>query len=1287
MMSRGKLGPGVTKAAHAARRWAYAGVSITGLALCAGLVFRFAPSAFAQIFLEANVKVDFRQAANDDSPDPPYGLGNVHWINSIVQESNARYYEGTSNPQRVVFDDIPATAGNLHSLGFNHQATKGGIHAYDFVTSWEQAVLAGDAVLPPPPGILTGDNLPVLPFYADDGCDDDLGPPASLTATCTTLRAGANCVVVSVPDDPFISKDGSTQDRIDAYEGSFGNRTVRICGNTPISTASLAMCGHDVANLGDTGDSNISYMLSWTSTSTQLVVEMAGHLSVTGDPNVMPIAWGLGLGSGQIAGGPYHFRLDNLGGTAPGCVQTDVTSIGSEDNQIKGADVNCLCPTDCDDLVACTIDDCDQNTCTCDNCPCTHTPDHSACNDNNDCTDDTCDALQDCVFTPDNSNSCKDGFYCNGNEQCVGGVCQPGSDPCNDGVSCTKDSCNESNDTCGNLANSANCPDDGNPCSDQVCHPTLGCQIVCDDTNLCEDGLHCNGMSSCLNCQCVDGPAPCPPDPFACTNDFCDEVDNVCVCVPDNSVCDNLLFCDGVEQCVCGLGCVDGPDPCTPPLVCKETSPPGTGICNGCTNDAMCQDGLFCNGFETCDLNTAKCVDGPDPCGPDGLDCTIDICVEGPNLTDNLGKCEYIPDPQFCFDGNDCTDDICNPAATPPGTGCEYACNTSGCADGNLCTLNDVCSGTIPPCTCSGTPRDCSHLNDTCVMGVCDPSTGNCITVPTNEGGPCDDGLFCTCGDRCVGGVCTPVNSGGVCCSDGIDCTNDLCDEALDVCTNVGKDSNCDDGAFCNGAEICDVPARDCVDGPDPCPEDMFACTTISCDETSNGCVCTADDGRCDDFDICTTDDCVCGVGCVYAPSGLCGACCDGTTGDCADDVICADCVALGGQHECFPGETCTEIITMGLCVRHRGACCDGNTGLCADDVFDDNCVGDQFTWFKDETCAVVEARGDCEQHRGACCNAALPGGVCTDNVLPGDCVNVDADDQLSWFKGETCAYVEQYGLCEEHRGACCDAAAVGGACTDNVLIGDCRNVDPDDQFTWSKNETCAEVEARLGCEEHLGACCDRRISDPVDRCTYIPARLCIIDDPSQVSYHKGMTCAEIDPGCEEHRGACCDHSPGAGGPEPEGACTNDVLPSDCAGPQQTWHKDELCADVVCLETLGACCNKLDGTCSPGRVQSECLAENPAQREWTKGATCADVVCEAVFGACCDEDTFGGCTQTTQSGCNCKKCVWHKLMDCNQIDCNHNSIPTMSQWGVVVLTLLLLTGAKVYFGRRTPQSA
>ncbi|MFH1110806.1 MAG: sialidase family protein [Planctomycetota bacterium] len=166
--------------------------------------------------------------------------------------------------------------------------------------------------------------------------------------------------------------------------------------------------------------------------------------------------------------------------------------------------------------------------------------------------------------------------------------------------------------------------------------------------------------------------------------------------------------------------------------------------------------------------------------------------------------------------------------------------------------------------------------------------------------------------------------------------------------------------------------------------------------------------------------------------------------------------------------------------------------------------------------------------------------------------------------------------------------------------------------------------------------------------------------------------------------GACCDHSPGAGGLDPAGLCTDNVLPRDCEGTQLTWHMDETCADMVCLETTGACCELLKGDCSDDVFFWEC---HGAQRTWTKNTPCADVECDAPPGACCDRDTFGDCTITAYSECDCEKCEWTKLAACADVECLHNPIPAVSQWGLVILTLLLLTGAKVYFGRRQADAA
>jgi hypothetical protein len=293
--------------------------------LTAFFVLGFAASA------SGAVSVDFRQSANNETNGAITGLGNIHWIGSIVQSSNSVYYEGMGNLQRTVFTEIPATTGDVHTLTFRHQATKAGIHAYDFLTSWEQARLDDEALL----GVA----------YSMNECGEEIGPPHDLDTICQALHGASGYFIdVEVPDDPYVSKDGSTASRIAAYEAVRGNRTIRVYGNAPISSGSMTV-SHDVAPGGDTGDSFAEYVLTVNTTSTQLVIEMSGHLALGGDPAFNPMAWGIGLGSSDISGGPYHFKLEGLGGELDGNGdQTEYISLGSQDNQIKGADILRLPP-------------------------------------------------------------------------------------------------------------------------------------------------------------------------------------------------------------------------------------------------------------------------------------------------------------------------------------------------------------------------------------------------------------------------------------------------------------------------------------------------------------------------------------------------------------------------------------------------------------------------------------------------------------------------------------------------------------------------------------------------------------------------------------------------------------------------------------------------------------------------------------------------------------------------------------------------------------------------------
>lgn len=176
-------------------------------------------------------KIDFRQSANNDSP---YALGTVHWIGSILQQNNSRYFEGMSTLQRIIFKDVTSTPGDVHTLTFGHEVTKGGLHAYDFLTSWEQARLAADL-------IALGEGL----LDVVDACGAEPDPDSQdMRLNCTRAHDGSSSVV-SIPDaiaDPNLG--GNISDRIAAYESAgFGDRSLTIHGDAEIVSASISFDG------------------------------------------------------------------------------------------------------------------------------------------------------------------------------------------------------------------------------------------------------------------------------------------------------------------------------------------------------------------------------------------------------------------------------------------------------------------------------------------------------------------------------------------------------------------------------------------------------------------------------------------------------------------------------------------------------------------------------------------------------------------------------------------------------------------------------------------------------------------------------------------------------------------------------------------------------------------------------------------------------------------------------------------------------------------------------------
>eukprot|EP00899_Mesostigma_viride_P004977 jgi/Mesvir1/14480/Mv05187-RA.1 len=229
----------------------------------------------------------------------------------------------------------------------------------------------------------------------------------------------------------------------------------------------------------------------------------------------------------------------------------------------------CSVDTDCDDGLHCTDDKCRDGVCVAE-------PDPLLCRFGEYC-DETLDA---CVACLDNSH-CSNGAFCDGQERCVAGVCQPAATPaCSAGQTCLEDQ-----DRC------VDCVSDGN----------------------CTDNLFCDGAETCVNEVCQAGTPPtCPADQY-CS----EEVRGCAVCLVD-AHCDDSTFCNGVEWCGDGT-CWPYPEAETwcGEYVCDEAM----DRCVECLTADTCDNGLFCDGVEVC-LEDGTCAPGEPPCSDQ------EVCLE-----------------------------------------------------------------------------------------------------------------------------------------------------------------------------------------------------------------------------------------------------------------------------------------------------------------------------------------------------------------------------------------------------------------------------------------------------------------------------------------------------------------------------------------------------------------------------------------------------------------------------------------------------------------------------------
>ncbi|MCA9581671.1 MAG: hypothetical protein KC416_07730, partial [Myxococcales bacterium] len=164
-----------------------------------------------------------------------------------------------------------------------------------------------------------------------------------------------------------------------------------------------------------------------------------------------------------------------------------------------------------------------------------------------------------------------------------------------------------------------------------------------------------------------------------------------------------------------------------------------------------------------------------------------------------------------------------------------------GSTDGGLVDAGSFCDGV-----------DCSHLDQGCAVGICNPMDGSCSVTFLVFGESCDDGDYCTVNDSC--GLFGQCQGAARDCSDGISCTVDSCDEDLDQCKNEPAAATCTIGGECV-ADGAPNPANPCQ---------ACAASTNASDWTPK-----APGASCEDGNYCSTGDtCDISGACSGTPRG-----------------------------------------------------------------------------------------------------------------------------------------------------------------------------------------------------------------------------------------------------------------------------------------------------------------------------------------------------------------------------------------------------------------------------------
>ena len=650
----------------------------------------------------------------------------------------------------------------------------------------------------------------------------------------------------------------------------------------------------------------------------------------------------------------------NLQAEGAVCDDGDACTLGDRCAQDPSGLLTCLPVTDtCDDGDVCNGEEsCGESGCV--------SGQPLSCVDEDQCNGtETCDPTEGC--RPGKLVECtQDADLCNGAEVCDPslGCVSSGAPDCDDNTECTKDSCDGAAGcvhevdpgALGCCTQDSDCADD-NQCTTATCNTATGACEVSDVVGACATGDPCALAGQCQSGECVAQTAPgctvlctisgAKDDAVECAvglarlGDASPDATHLTFTIgypAGSATLEGLVnpFCGGGECVTIEIPAASDSlvpsghsvyfDPPTPAdwggtvqaEIVHPTDPSTTLTDAWYDGDVLVGDPTMVRVrlVLTDDLAGAPVVlhslsaSAPgatlaaalvgevivttdDPCGDsvcfDAKPCSADICAGG--------SCTFdIAAGEVCDDGNPCTiGDTCDSGGECAPSG--FAAEGAACTGKNLCTQVGTCDAE-GGCVYLPGVVDCTSEAGACTTAACDPSTGGCVTSAT-PGVVCDDANACTTADVCwTDGSCagTPLL-----CDDGVGCTVDGCDPASG-CTKTADDTPCLDENPCT-ADTCQVDTG--------CAHDPVA-------------------GSCDDGDPCTLSD-ACG-------GGLCqGGTLDPTCG-CSVDADCApldDDNKCNGSMACVAGECALDPATVVTCPADNFQCqeawtCEPSTGECS---------------------------------------------------------------------------------------------------------------------------------------------------------------------------------------------------------------------------------------------------------------------------------------------------------------------------------------------------------------------